>query len=161
MKKIILFLGILLLGIVAVSSHGVDVTADTMVIANEEEGALVKQIADDNGINISVYKFTSEGEVEHQLEHMLNNSNKRILVVAYQDIANNFLKEHNDLKDRLVVISDVNNDTILQGLNQIVSAPVQADNDSNFALPLLSGIVIGFIIGLASGIFIMKKRSDS
>ena len=57
--KILILMMILIFGASAVSSHGVDVTADTMVVANDTNGILVKDIADTNGMNISVYKFTS------------------------------------------------------------------------------------------------------
>ena len=68
--KILILLLVFLLGIIAVSAHGVDVTADTMVIANETNGQLVKDIADANGKNISVYKFSSADEVKHILEEL-------------------------------------------------------------------------------------------
>ena len=72
MKKILILLLVSILAITAVSAHGVDVTADTMVIANDTNGQLVKDIADANGKNISVYKFTSQDEVAHILEHSIN-----------------------------------------------------------------------------------------
>lgn len=156
--KILILLLVFLLGISAVSSHGVDVTADTMVIANETNGQLAKDIADANGINISVYKFTSADEVKHILEHSINNTNKRILVVAYQDIANDFLKEHPDLSDRIIVVDDVNNDTILKGLNDIMNVATENNSESSFGMPLIIGIVIGIIVGLGCGILIMKKK---
>ncbi|WP_407378955.1 hypothetical protein [Methanobrevibacter sp.] len=159
MKRILILI-VLLIGITAVSAHGVDVTADTMVIANETNGQLVKDIADANGINISVYKFTSQDEVEHILEHSVNNTNKRILIVAYQDSGKEFLNNHQDLSNRILVVDDLNNDTILDGLNQIMNAPTgNAQTESNFALPLGIGIVIGLIIGLGIGVLITKKRS--
>ena len=150
----------ILLGITAVSAHGVDVTADTMVIANDTNGQLVKDLADANGKNISVYKFTSQDEVEHILEHSINNTNKRILIVAYQDSANQFLKNHPDMSNRIIVVDDVNNNTILKGINDIMNAQTQpAQTENSFGLPLAIGIVIGLIIGLGCGVLIMKKRS--
>lgn len=160
MKKLIIILLALFITVTAVSAHGVDVTADTMVIANETNGQLVKDIADANGKNISVYKFTSEDEVAHILEHSVNNTNKRILIVAYQDIGSEFLKNHQDLSNRIIVLNDVNNDTILNGLNQVMNTPTgNAESGNNFALPLAIGIVIGLIIGLGCGVLIMKKKS--
>ncbi|MBQ9025412.1 MAG: hypothetical protein IJ104_03400 [Methanobrevibacter sp.] len=160
MKKILIFLVLLIVGITAVSAHGVDVTADTMVIANDTNGQLVKDIADANGINISVYKFTSQDEVEHILEHSLNNTNKRILIVAYQDSGKEFLKNHQNLSDRIIVVDDLNNDSILDGLNQIINAPTgNTDSGNNFGLPLGIGIIIGLIIGLGIGVLITKKKS--
>lgn len=157
--KILILLLVFLLGTIAVSAHGVDVTADTMVIANETNGQLVKDIADANGKNISVYKFSSADEVKHILEHSINNTNKRILVVAYQDIANDFLKEHPDLSNRIIVVDNVNNDTILKGLNDIMNVATENNSQSGFGMPLIIGIVIGVIIGLAGGILITKKKN--
>ncbi|MBR0270842.1 MAG: winged helix-turn-helix transcriptional regulator [Methanobrevibacter sp.] len=160
MKKILIILVLLIVGITAVSAHGVDITADTMVITNNTNGQLVKDIADANGINISVYKFTSEDEVAHILEHSVNNTNKRILLVAYQDTGKEFLNEHQELSDRIIIVDDLNNETILDGLNQIMNAPTgNTQTDSNFGLPLGIGIVIGLIIGLGIGVLISKKKS--
>lgn len=158
--KILIIAMILILGATAVSAHGVDVTADTMVVANDTNGVLVKDIADANGLNISVYKFTSEDEVAHILEHSTNNTNKRMLFVAYQDTANDFLKNHQDLSNRIIVVDDVNNDTILNGLQSIMNAPTgNAQSESGFGLPLAIGIIIGALIGVGCGIFIMKRKN--
>ncbi|AMD18370.1 hypothetical protein TL18_10340 [Methanobrevibacter sp. YE315] len=158
--KITILLLIFLLGITAVSSHGVDVTADTMVVANDTNGQIVKNIADTNNLNISVYKFTSEDEVAHILEHSINNTNKRILFTAYQNTANDFLKEHPDMSKRIIVVDDVNNDTILEGIHNIMDAPIgNASNENSFGLPLIIGIIIGTLIGIGCGIYIMKKKN--
>lgn len=158
--KILIIMLICILGATAVSAHGVDVTADTMVVANDTNGVLVKDIADSNGFNISVYKFTSEDEVAHILEHSINNTNKRMLFVAYQDTANDFLKNHQDLSNRIIVVDDVNNDTIQQGIQDIMNAPTGNTSQTNsFGLPLLIGIVVGVLIGIGCGIFIMKKKN--
>lgn len=158
--KITMLLLILLLGMTAVSSHGVDVTADTMVVANDTNGQIVKNIADANNLNISVYKFTSEDEVAHILEHSINNTNKRMLFTAYQDTANDFLKEHPDMSKRIIVVDDVNNDTILEGIHNIMDAPTgNASNENSFGLPLIIGIIIGTLIGIGCGIYIMKKKN--
>lgn len=158
--KILILTLILILGATAVSAHGVDVTADTMVVANDTNGVLVKDIADANGMNISVYKFTSEDEVAHILEHSVNNTNKRMLFVAYQDTANNFLKDHQDLSERILVVDNVNNDTIQQGIQNIMNAPTgNTQTGSGFGLPLAIGIIIGALIGIGCGIFIMKKKN--
>ena len=157
--KILIIPLILFLTMSAISAHGVDVTADTMVIANETNGQLVKDIADANGKNISVYKFTSEDEVAHILEHSLNNTNKRILLVAYQDAGNDFLKNHKELSSRIIVVDNVTNDTILQGLNNIMNTPAANTQSGNsFGLPLAIGIAIGLIIGVGCGILILKKK---
>lgn len=160
--KISIMALVLLLTIAAVSAHGVDVTADTMVIANETNGQFVKDLADANGINISVYKFTSADEVAHILEHSVNNTNKRILMTAYQDIGNDFVKNHSEMAKRIIVVDDVTNDTVLQGLKDIMNAPtgnVESDNGMGFAMPLAMGIVIGLIIGVAGGVLISKKKN--
>lgn len=157
--KILIIPLILLLTMAAISAHGVDVTADTMVIANETNGQLVKDIADANGKNISVYKFTSQDEVAHILEHSINNTNKKILLVAYQDTGNDFLKNHKDLSNRIIVVNNVTNDTILQGLNNIMNTPATNTQSGNsFGLPLAIGIAIGLIIGVGCGILILKKK---
>ena len=157
--KILIIPLVLFITISAVSAHGVDVTADTMVVANETNGQLVKDIADANGKNISVYKFTSADEVAHILEHSVNNTNKRILLVAYQDIGNAFLKNHSELSSRIIVVNDVTNDTIVQGLNDIMNAPTGNSAEGNgFGLPLAIGIVIGLIVGVGCGIIILKKK---
>ena len=158
MKKILILLIILFACVQGIYAHGVDVTADTMVIAGEDNGVLVKQIADANDINISVYKFTSDDEVAHQLEHMLNNSNKRILVTSYQDTAHKFLDNHSEVSNRLIIIDNVNNDSIKQGLVDIENVNVQSSGGSDFITPFISGIVIGLIVGVGIGVLIKSKR---
>lgn len=158
--KILLLMMVLIIGVAAVSAHGVDVTADTMVVANDTNGVLVKELADNNKINISVYKFTSEDEVAHILEHSMNNTNKRMLFVAYQDTANSFLKDHPDMSKRILVVDNVTNDSIEQGLQNIMNAPTgNSQAEGSFGLPLIIGIIIGALIGIAGGIYIMKKKS--
>ena len=157
-KRLFIILIILLACIQGLYAHGVDVTADTMVIASEDNGVLVKEIADENNINISVYKFTSDDEVAHQLEHMLNNSNKRILVTSYQDVAHDFLKNHSEVSNRLIIIDDVNNDTIKEGLIEIENVDVSSQDDQNFVIPLISGLVIGAVIGVVAGVWIKSKK---
>lgn len=160
--KILIIALLLFITMAGVSAHGVDITADTMVIANETNGQFVKDLADANGINISVYKFTSADEVAHILEHSVNNTNKRILMTAYQDVGNDFLKNHSEMSNRIIVVDDVTNDTALQGLKDIMNAPTgntESDSGMGFALPLAIGIVIGAIIGVAGGVLISKKKN--
>lgn len=157
-KKFLIIMIILLASVQGLYAHGVDVTADTMVIANDDNGVLVKEVADMNNINISVYKFTSDDEVNHQLEHMLNNSNKRILVTSYQDTANEFLKNHPEVSDRLIVIDDVNNDSLKDGLVKISNVDVNSNSGSDFITPLISGLIIGVIIGIGIGVLIKSKK---
>lgn len=161
MKKIKygIFLVLILLCMSVVSAHGVDVTADKMIIASEDDGQSIKDLADANNINISVYKFTSNDEVNHQLEHMLNNSNKYIIVVDYQDVAHEFLNSHPEVKDRLIIMDDVNNDSLVKQMKDIQGVnTVQNTNNNDFLMPLIIGIIIGLIIGIGCGIVIMKKK---
>lgn len=161
MKKIIaIFLATLLVlaGLSVFNAHGVDVTADKMVIANDSNGQLVKDIADENGLNISVYKFTSEDEVEHQLEHMLNNSNKNILVVSYQDVAKEFLNAHADVSDRLIIIDDVNNDTLKEEMTKIVNKENTNEGNSNLTGTMIVGVVVGIIVGISLAILIVRRK---
>lgn len=158
MKKCLIMFIVLLFAVQGLYAHGVDVTADMMVIASEDNGVLVKEIADENNINISVYKFTSDDEVTHQLEHMLNNSNKRILVTSYQDTAHDFLNNHSEVSDRLIIIDDVNNDTLKDGLIKINNVGVNSQGDSSFITPLVSGLIIGVIIGVGIGVLIKSKK---
>lgn len=158
--KISILLISLILAITAVSAHGVDVTADTMVVADESNGVQVKDIADKNGFNISVYKFTSQDEVAHILEHSVNNTNKKILFTAYQDTADKFLKEHPEMSKRIIIIKDVNDESIQDGLKEIMEAPSgNTAQESSFGLPLAIGIIVGVLIGIGCGIFIMKRKN--
>ncbi|MBE6488367.1 MAG: hypothetical protein E7Z86_06615 [Methanosphaera stadtmanae] len=153
-----IFLVLILLCMSVVSAHGVDVTADKMIIASENDGQSIKDLADANNINISVYKFTSNDEVNHQLEHMLNNSNKYIIVADYQDVAHEFLNNHPEVKDRLIIMDDVNDDNLLKQMKDIQGVNTENTNNNDFLLPLIIGIVIGLIIGIGCGIVIMKKK---
>lgn len=161
MKKmvygLILFSLILLLGVSAVSAHGADLTDDTMIIANESDGILAKSIVDDLGLNITVYKFVSDGDVEHQLEHALTNPNKRILAVSYQDTVNRYLDNHTELKNR-VIVCDNDNTSIKDNAQKLVNINVGEQSSSDFITPLVVGLIIGVIIGLIGGVFLMKNK---
>ena len=154
---LILFL-VLFIGISAVSAHGADLTEDTMIIANETNGVLAKSIMDDNGFDIKVYKFESDGDVEHQLEHALTNPNKRILAISYQDAVNNYLNQHPELKNR-VIVSEDDNASITSGAESLLSINTAADTSSDFVPPLVVGLIIGILIGLIGGVFIMKHKN--
>jgi len=157
--KITITLFVLLIGISTIYAHGVDVTNDKMVIANETNGQQIKDIADQNGINISVYKFTSDGEVAHQLEHMLNNSNKYILVLAYQDIANEFLKEHPDMSSRLVVLENADNETLKNEMLKIINKESSSDNSFETNLLYGSAIVIVILLVIGGVLFTRDKKN--
>ena len=73
---------------------------------------------------------------------------------------NEFLKNHQDLSNRIIVVNDVNNDTILEGLQDIMNAPTgNSPQESSFGLPLAIGLVVGALIGVGCGIFIMRKKN--
>jgi hypothetical protein len=154
---LILFL-ILFVGISAVSAHGADLTEDTMIMANKSSGILAKSIVDDNGFDIKVYNFESDGDVEHQPEHALTNPNKRILAVSYQDTVNKYLDEHPDLKNR-VIVSDDDNSSITSNCEKLLSIDTNASSSGDFTTPLIVGLVIGILIGLIAGVFIMKQKN--
>lgn len=161
MKKRYLIILLILLfyaGLSTVSSHGVDVTNDKMVIANDTNGQEVKDIADSNNINISVYKFTSEGEVEHQLEHMINNSNKYIIVVAYQDVAREFLKSHSMVKDRLIIMDEYDDKTLKDNMEKIINQENSSETSPNQDWLLYSAIVILVILGVGAILLIKNKK---
>lgn len=157
--KISLLFIVLLLGVSFVSAHGADLTEDTMIIANESNGILAKSIVDDLGLDIKVYKYVSDGDVEHQLEHALTNPNKRILAISYQDTVNNYLSSHEDLKNR-VIVSDDDNESIQSNAEKLVNIDVNQSSSGDFITPLIVGLVIGAMVGLIAGVVLMKKKAN-
>ena len=157
---IILFIFVLVVSMSYVSAHGADLTEDTMIMANESNGVLAKAIVDDLGFDVKVYKYESEGDVEHQLEHALTNPNKRILAISYQDTVNSYLDNHSELKNRVIVSGD-DNQSISENAQKLVAINVNESSASSggFAIPLIIGVVIGAIIGLIGGIVIMKRKN--
>jgi len=155
----ILIIFISILTVSCVSAHGADITDDTMIIANESNGVLAKNIVDDMGLNITVYKFKSDGDVEHQLEHALSNPNKRILAISYQDTVEAYLNDHADLKDRVLVSND-DNSSIADSAKKLVEIDVNsnADNGDNFLTPLIVGLVIGLLVGVLVGVVVLKNK---
>lgn len=155
--EIFILVFVLLIGVSSVSAHGADLTEDTMIMANESNGILAKSIIDDNGLDeIKVYKYVSEGDVEHQLEHALTNPNKRILAISYQDTVNKYLDEHPELKNR-VIVSEDDNQSIQENAVKLLAIDVNQDSN-DFATPFLVGLVIGAVIGLIAGVAIMRKK---
>lgn len=146
---------ILFAGITALSAHGVDVTNDKMVIADDANGQLVKDVADNENINISVYKFTSKDEVAHQLEHMLNNSNKHILVVSYQDTAQEFLKSHPEVSDRLIILDQYDNESLKDNMKKIADSESNSQIDSNMLI--ISAMII-LVILMIGAILLLKNK---
>lgn len=150
---------ILFVGISSVSAHGADLTEDTMIMANDSNGILAKSIVDDLGLDeVKVYKYVSEGDVEHQLEHALSNPNKRILAISYQDTVNKYLDDHPELKNRIIV-SDDDNKSIADNAQKLVNIDVNENDSGDFTTPLIVGLIIGLLIGLIGGVFIMKRKN--
>ncbi len=146
---LIIFFGMM----VPVSAHGIDVTSQsTIVIADNSTGILAKKMVNEMGVNVTVYNFKSSDDVSHQLEHALSNPNKKILLVAYQDTANEFLSKNPSVSNRIIVSSADAND-IKNGLKLITS-----DNSTGFLVPFLMGILVGIISGIPIGAFWMKKK---
>ena len=144
--NILLILTILMASLTVLSAHGVDVTNDKMVIADDNNGQQVKDIADKENINISVYKFTSKDEVAHQLEHMLNNSNKYILVVSYQDTAQKFLKSHPEVSDRLIILNQYDDKSLSENMKKIADSATTNTIDSNILIISVMIIIIVLMI---------------
>ncbi|BDZ68098.1 hypothetical protein [Methanobacterium ferruginis] len=153
-------IGLLLLMVagfmVPVSAHGVHVTTNesAIIIADNDTGALARSVADDVGANITVYKFASADDVTHELEHALENSDKKILAVAYTDTVQEFINQHPEVSSRIVV-ADANENSIRQGLTKLNVVGV---NSSGFLTPLLSGLLIGLVFGLGVGAVWMKRK---
>ena len=161
LKKItycILIIFISLLTLSCISAHGADITDDTMIIANESNGVFAKDIVDELGLNITVYKFKSEGDVEHQLEHALTNPNKRILAIAYQDTVESYLNDHSELKSRVLVSSD-DNASLSDSAKKLVEIDVGSNSDDNgFVTTLAIGLVVCLLVGAVIGVLVLRKK---
>lgn len=161
MKRIvycILIIFISLLTLSCISAHGADITDDTMIIANESNGVFAKDIVDELGLNITVYKFKSDGDVEHQLEHALTNPNKRILAIAFQDTVEAYLDNHTELKNRVLVSSD-DNGSLSESAKKLVEIDVSSQSSSNnLVTPLVIGVVICLFLGAVVGVFVLKRK---
>lgn len=156
LKFIGLFILIVAGFMVPVSAHGVHVTTNesAIIIADNATGKLARSVADDMGVNITVYKFASAADVEHELEHALNNSDKKILAVAYTDTVQNFINEHPEVSSRILV-ADANESSISEGISKL---NLVGYNSSGFLTPLLSGLLIGLVFGLGVGAVWMKRK---
>lgn len=152
---------IILLGIIGpVSAHGMHTTPESdkmIVIVDNSSEVTAKKIVDQLGLNITVYNFKSSHDVTHELEHALQNTDKKILAVAYQDTVNNFLSKNPSISGRVLVSSagahDIKNALIL--LNTTNS---ENKSTGGFLTPFLSGILIGAVAGLAAGALWMKRK---
>ncbi|MDI6724598.1 MAG: hypothetical protein QMD61_08120 [Methanobacterium sp.] len=161
MKIKAIFLLIILLGMIGtVNAHGVHVTPDSatmIVIGDNSSGIMAKKLVDKMGLNITVYNFKSDADVSHELEHALENPDKKILAVAYQDTVNEFLSKNPDVSNRIFVCSADEND-IKNGLILLNTTNSQNENAGGFLTPFLAGILVGTIVGLAVGAFWMKRK---
>lgn len=158
-KKIFILILILLMSISAVNAHGVDVTDNHMVIADDTNGANAKNLADANGINITVYKFTSSDEAQHILLHAVNNTDKRVVVIAYQDDARKMISQYPELKSRVFISSDDNEDLRNAMMLAAMGAETNTDsNNLNFAIPLIIGLIVGVLVGMGSGVYLSNKK---
>ena len=161
MNKIWLLVIIILVATSAVNAHGADITDNVMVIADETTGVTTKKIVDELNLDITVYKFTSENDVSHQLEHVLTNPNKRILVVAFQDEGDKFLNEHEELSNQVIVVNGADEESIREGLIQLNSTiNNNNENTNNTNIDYTSLILVIIAVGLISvvGIIILKKK---
>ena len=157
--KTIFLLFVLLAMIAPVNAHGLHVTPDnatTIVIADNATGVMTKRLADDMGLDVKVYKFQSETDVLHELEHAVNDSDKRILVVAYQDTGNEFLSKYPATSNRIFVSSSDEMD-IKNGL-KLLNSTSNVNAGGGFLTPLAAGLVLGIIVGLGVGVFLMKRK---
>ena len=141
---------------VPVSAHGVHVTTNesNIIIADNSTSKLAKSVVDQMGVNVTVYKFASADDVTHELEHALDNSNKKILAVAYTDTVQQFIGQHPEVSSRIIVV-DANQNAIQQGLTKL---NVAGATSAGFLTPLLSGLLIGLVFGLGIGAVWMKKK---
>ncbi len=147
---------IMFLFVGGVAAHGMEITPESfIVIADNSTGKLARSVADETGVNVTVYKFQSAADVEHELEHALGNPNKKILAVAYQDVVKSFLEKHPELSDRVMYCSP-DEASIREKLIELNSVDTENIN-SDFMTPFSSGTLIGVIIGIVIGAMWMKR----
>lgn len=161
MKFKIIFLLIVLLGIIgSVSAHGIHTTPESatmIVIGDNSSGITAKKIVDQLGLNITVYNFKSSDDVTHELEHAIENPDKKILAVSYQDTVNEFLNKNQNMSSR-VFVSSANENDIRNGLILLNATNSQNTNTTGFMTPFIAGILVGIIVGLSAGAFWMKRK---
>jgi len=155
--SLLIFL-IFLTGMSVVNAHGVDVTDDVMVIVNETNAIETKKFIDSTNFDIKVYKFTVNGDVEHTLEHALENHNKRILAVAFQDTVDEFVKKHPEVSNRVIAVGD-NESEINEGLIKL-NKTANDSNENSMGIDYTTIVLVIVIIGLISGIglFLLKRE---
>ena len=152
-----LFIMVIIVFMVSVSAHGVHVTTNesNIVIADNSTGKLARSVVDEMGVDVTVYKFASADDVQHELEHALEDPNKKILAVAYTDTVQNFINQHPEVSSRIVVVN-ANKNPIQQGLTKL---NIAGATSAGFITPLLSGLLIGLVFGLGVGVVWMKRKS--
>lgn len=165
MKLNIILTCLLILTVTApIFAHGVHVSTESdtgvVVIADESTGILAKKVVDDLGINATVYKFTSSSQVQHELEHWVNDPERKILAVAYHETVKEFLANNPQTSNQIRVSAareeDIKNNLMnLTGKNTSNGAETTT---SGFLLPFLMGILVGFIAGMGLGAFLMKRK---
>ena len=155
---ILLIIFVFFVSLSAINAHGVDVTDNHMVIANESNGVYAKSLADSNNIDIKVYKFTSAGEVEHIILHAVNNTDKKIVVIAYQDEVKALMDEYPELANRVFIPSD--NEKDLVDAMMLASSSDSNNSLSNWDIlvPVFVSLIVGVLIGFAGGLFLAKKK---
>lgn len=141
---------------VSVSAHGVHVTTNesTIIIADNSTGKFARSVVDEMGVNVTVYKYPSADAVTHELEHALTDPNKKVLAVAYTDTVQQFINQHPEVSNRIIVAS-FNKNSIQQGLTKL---NVVGATSSGFMTPLFSGLLIGLVFGLGIGAVWMKRK---
>lgn len=168
MKLKAVFLLLILFGITGpVSAHGMHTTPESdemIVIVDNSSGTTAKKIVDQLGLNITVYNFKSSHDVTHELEHALQNPDKKILAVAYHETVKEFLNKNQNMSSRVFISSsnenDIKNALILLNTTNSGDRTEDSQNEKTggFLTPFLAGILIGAIAGLAAGAFWMKRK---
>lgn len=154
----IILLFFILIG--GVAAHGIEITHESfIVIADNSTGKVARSVADANGVNVTVYRFQSSEDVEHELEHALGNPNKKILAVSYQDTVRKFLEKHPEIADRVMYCS-ADEASVSAKLLELNSVNTQ-DTDTDFLTPLLSGTLTGVILGILIGALWMKRKIEN
>ncbi|AAB84705.1 MULTISPECIES: hypothetical protein [Methanothermobacter] len=142
-----------------VAAHGMEITPESfIVIADNSTGKLARSVADDLGVNVTVYRFQSAADVEHELEHALGNPNKKILAVAYQDTVSSFLKAHPEVAYRVMYCS-ADEASVRDKLLELNSVNPE-EGGTDFLTPFSSGALIGVTLGMVIGALWMKRKVE-
>lgn len=168
MKMKILSLILIMVTLMApIYAHGVHISTSTdaqvVIIADESTAALAQKVATESSITVEVFEFTSLSQVSHELDHIINDYNLKVVAVAYQDTVQEFISQNPEAKEQIRISSadeeDIkNNIQELAGENTTTSVNENAEED-NFLVPFLAGILIGLIAGLGAGVFFMQRKA--